>query len=308
MNATSQANGPADAVACPTPRCGGRTRRLLPDQIHRNCPGLVFDLLHCATCGLAFVHPQPDDAALARLYENYPYHGLPVPSRVRRYSWRLRVARLVHWAAGRHRPPALARVLELLIGRSLSASVGVPAALSRDSPVAELGFGDGSWLLAMQKIGFSNLSGFDLESNASAKTALRSAGIRILGDPGSWPEQSFECVRLEHVLEHLPDPAKTLRQIFASLRPGGCLVLTVPSIHAWEPLDSLPGLPHLEYLQLPVHLYLHSTTSLEMFLADPGFETRYVGVLRPYRYLTLAALRPPKGEHGGPEPIGATSR
>lgn len=42
------------------------------------------------------------------------------------------------------------------------------------------------------------------------------------------PDATYEAVILTQVLEHVPDPEKTLREIQRVLKPGGQLLLTVP--------------------------------------------------------------------------------
>jgi SAM-dependent methyltransferase len=42
------------------------------------------------------------------------------------------------------------------------------------------------------------------------------------------PDNTYEAVILTQVLEHVPDPEKTLREIARILKPGGRLILSVP--------------------------------------------------------------------------------
>jgi 2-polyprenyl-3-methyl-5-hydroxy-6-metoxy-1,4-benzoquinol methylase len=55
---------------------------------------------------------------------------------------------------------------------------------------------------------------------------------------------------MEHMLEHLPEPLTSLRHMAGMLHPGGLLALTLPAIHAWQPVQTLAGRLFLEYLQL----------------------------------------------------------
>ena len=43
-----------------------------------------------------------------------------------------------------------------------------------------------------------------------------------------YPEASFDWVFCNHVLEHVPDDAKALREIFRVLKPGGIAILQTP--------------------------------------------------------------------------------
>ena len=43
-----------------------------------------------------------------------------------------------------------------------------------------------------------------------------------------FPENSFDTVVSTEVLEHVPDPAKAIREMFRVVRPGGYVILTTP--------------------------------------------------------------------------------
>jgi ubiquinone/menaquinone biosynthesis C-methylase UbiE len=83
--------------------------------------------------------------------------------------------------------------------------------------------------------------------------------IDIISDCGAIPvaDESFDAVLCTEVLEHVPDPIGTLREIARILRPGGKLILTAP-------LGS--GLH-----QLPYHYYGGFTRSFyERYLPEFG--------------------------------------
>ena len=43
-----------------------------------------------------------------------------------------------------------------------------------------------------------------------------------------FPDASFDAVLCTEVVEHIPDPAETIREIHRVLKPGGLLVVTIP--------------------------------------------------------------------------------
>ena len=51
--------------------------------------------------------------------------------------------------------------------------------------------------------------------------------------------EHFDCVVCADVLEHLVDPWKTLEKIKTYLRPGGCVVASIPNIQHWRVILNL---------------------------------------------------------------------
>lgn len=56
-------------------------------------------------------------------------------------------------------------------------------------------------------------------------------------------DKSFDYVICNHVLEHVPDDAKAMREAFRVMKPGGIGIFTVPmskSADTWEPPPDMP--------------------------------------------------------------------
>jgi SAM-dependent methyltransferase len=79
-------------------------------------------------------------------------------------------------------------------------------------------------------------------------------------DGGEWPKQAenADLVLCTEVLEHVASPTKFLEQAYRTLRPGGCLVGTVPFSARWH------FIPHDYWRFTP--------SGLKQLLADAGFE------------------------------------
>src|SRR5689334_446249 len=120
----------------------------------------------------------------------------------------------------------------------------------------------------MRRRGYRNLAGYDIAANAERGSGLAAAGIRIVaaGELPEVPAESFDCIRLEHVFEHLPDPLGTLRALHRLLARGGFLAMTFPTIYPWLEVEDLESSPYLPYLQLPIHLAHHSIESCSRLL------------------------------------------
>jgi SAM-dependent methyltransferase len=84
-----------------------------------------------------------------------------------------------------------------------------------------------------------------------------------------FPSESFDVVTLWHVLEHLPDPVGELGEIRRILKPGGLLVISVPTAHSLKDFD---------YGPVPLHCWYFERTTLSVLIEREGFRVvRVVG-------------------------------
>jgi SAM-dependent methyltransferase len=85
----------------------------------------------------------------------------------------------------------------------------------------------------------------------------------------------FDVVLLNHVIEHMPSPIQTLRQIRSMLRPGGRLYVECPNLAA--PFARRDRLFHF------AHIHNFTPTSLLALAKKAGFQVREAigGVRRP---------------------------
>jgi ubiquinone/menaquinone biosynthesis C-methylase UbiE len=79
--------------------------------------------------------------------------------------------------------------------------------------------------------------GLDLHQNESASYERARPDITWNGEVIPLPDGSVDSAMATEVLEHCPEPARVLSEIFRVLRPGGALFLTVPFL--W-PLHDVP--------------------------------------------------------------------
>lgn len=93
----------------------------------------------------------------------------------------------------------------------------------------------------------------EIDPNSARVAQNLDRNVYVIGNAHKLPFQpaSFDAVCLFEVLEHLYNPFDAMRECARVLRPGGCLLLTVPQywhVHGW-PSDyfryTLHGLNHL---------------------------------------------------------------
>jgi len=243
-----------------------------------------YQLLRCRRCGLGFVDPSPSWDRLVSFYHGYEIYDAvdhdPIGGRLslKRWTAKIRYATYPGKSMRRLVQSALGRSVEWITGRTVSLSLGIPLQLPREANILELGYAAGGWLLSMSGLGYRNLYGHDIEANSMNAPHLMSTGIHVIGGDflqAQLPDSSFDCIRLEHVLEHLLRPGEVLGKCYELLKPGGILVINSPCIDSWALRMSLTGYP----LFLPLHLYHHTPKSATLLFESAGFE---VINIKPY--------------------------
>lgn len=261
MNAPSEHQA-ADAVemestACPL--CGAdRPVSILTgrDLLH-GCPG-EFKLVRCGDCEHVYLNPRPTIAGIGRYYpSDYgPYQaadGSAASTATEEPKIGL-LRKLVRWfvdARGDFIPPVTGEPRQAL----------------------EIGCAHGGFLDRLRKEGWQ-VQGVEFSAEAAQRAAARGLEVHVgTLESAELPGEQFDAVFLWMVLEHLHDPAATLREIRRVLKPDGWLVFSVPNFGSWE--RWFFG-RYWYALDLPRHLQHFTTRSLRRPLNESGFQTARV--------------------------------
>lgn len=193
--------------------------------------------LACRDCGLLFVHPQPSQKALDAYY-----------SPAGRWQKTRAVAAATHaQVSTKGAAPALMAILDRYFAASR------PVAGAR---VLDFGCGTGTWLNSFQDCGWDT---FGIEPSTDAAFVRH----RRLDAIPAGPE--FDLAIVYHVLEHLPHPLDTLRQISQAIRPDGHCLVSVPR------LDTLGAHGKVKYCLRPhKHIVAFTEACLRGLLARAG--------------------------------------
>ena len=145
--------------------------------------------------------------------------------------------------------------------------------------ILDIGCGRGLFLDIMRTYGWTVL-GVEFGQEA-VETASSAYGIDIINETRMQSELSdeeFDVITMNHVLEHMYDPAETIRECARTLRKGGLLVVSVPNIRS---LQAAFGNRDWFHLDPPYHLNHFSEQGLTKLLENHSFSIRKVRRLDP---------------------------
>jgi ubiquinone/menaquinone biosynthesis C-methylase UbiE len=128
-------------------------------------------------------------------------------------------------------------------------STYVPGFSVAGSRVLDIGCGDAGVIIAFAEAG-ANVVGIEVDERSIHRGRLRAEehGVSATLLEGAaeslaFPDESFDLVILDNVLEHVQDRERTLSEIHRVLRPGGLLYMVTPKPFA---LYSLWNDPHYD--------------------------------------------------------------
>jgi SAM-dependent methyltransferase len=167
--------------------------------------------------------------------------------------------------------------LDLATGEKLP----VFEALLRDAagPSLDLGAGLGYYSRHLLASAAPPVVALDLDLPALALAAGEVGAVAADALRLPFPDRTFGTVLLADVLEHCPDDAAVLREIARVTRPGGCLLLSVPSIEWGFPdFQSVLGIATVHDRPGPEQHHRPGYTAAELrrLSALTGFEVEEV--------------------------------
>jgi SAM-dependent methyltransferase len=220
----------------------------------------------CRECGTYFVSPRPGREALAQYYPaDYAPYGLAGtsgPGPWARWNQDYATSKLVRAATRYARTP----------GEAL-----------------DVGCATGSVLTALRGRGW-HVRGVEVNAEVAARTRTRTGIDVFAGDlvDARYPDDAFDLVTFWDVLEHLPDPRRTLEEAARISKTGATLVLTLPNPGSLE--ACLFG-PCWAGWDMPRHLWVFPRRALERLLAETGWRVRAFGCLRGRQWMLVLSLR-----------------
>jgi SAM-dependent methyltransferase len=250
----------------------------LADRSFFAAPG-EWTMWRCLKCGSGYLDPRPTQESLHRAYDVYYTHGEgdddEVPTSLR---GRLRYLlgndyRNARYGAGlAFAIPLLGRFAARLMPGHRAHIVCefrfLPKA-STEPRLLDVGSGSGGFLRKARDSGW-NACGVEPDTSARALSDKYGFDVRPSLDDWKSDAGTFDHVTASHVIEHVHEPDRLLRQIRSMLKPDGTLFIQTPNIDAPT---------HLRFganwrgLEPPRHLTVFSRAGLEQLLQISGFRS-----------------------------------
>lgn len=156
--------------------------------------------------------------------------------------------------------------------------------------ILDIGCGNNSPSVTKRWFPGCHYAGADIQRyNLSGEDDAAMDAFFLLGADGSGyeaiPDDSYDFVILNHVLEHMAEPGPILAALCSKLKPGGYIWIAFPSLRSL-------GLPSsedetLQFCDDPTHVYLPDVREVANVLLANGVKVLHAGRSREGLFTTL---------------------
>lgn len=155
--------------------------------------------------------------------------------------------------------------------------------------VLDIGCGAGGFAGQLKaRNGSLEVWGIELDATAAAR-AGETVDRVLVGDAlevvAGLPADHFDCVVMNDVLEHLPDPAALLHGLRAALKPGAALVASIPNVRYFFNVADLAVHGRWDYTDEGIldrtHLRFFTRSSMVRLFEEAGYVVETVEGINP---------------------------
>jgi len=175
--------------------------------------------VRCRACGLVFVNPMPTPAEIGAIYDDPLYF-----------------ANRNEWPYGYNNYFGEREFYTALFDRRVSeCERALGAANGHGRRLLDVGCAAGFLLDEALERGWE-VAGVEVSPHAAEFANQRLGGVVREGtlEQARFESESFDCVVMSDIVEHVPDPVGLLREAARVLKPGGLLLLSAPNVRSWS--------------------------------------------------------------------------
>ncbi len=140
--------------------------------------------------------------------------------------------------------------------------------IGKTGNILDVGCANGAFLISVKQHGDYGLYGLDIKNTG---VDFEKHSIHFKEGPLEeidYPENFFDAVILDNLLEHVPDPVSFMKKVWSILKPGGCVFGTTPNFNS---VDRFLFGKYWGGFHMPRHIFLFSASNLKIFLKKMGF-------------------------------------
>jgi 2-polyprenyl-3-methyl-5-hydroxy-6-metoxy-1,4-benzoquinol methylase len=197
----------------------------------------TFHITQCKTCGFRFTNPRPKVEDLAKFYESEDYISHSNTNKG-----------LVNWVYQQVRKYTLLKKLQLISKHK------------RTGKILDIGCGTGEFLNTCKLAKWETLG---IEPSENARTqAIKKFGLNVFIEDAidTLPSTTYDVITMWHVLEHVPDLNKRMKDLERLITNGGIILIAVPNPNSF---DAIYYKEHWAAYDLPRHLYHFTPNDIE---------------------------------------------
>lgn len=196
----------------------------------------TFDLYYDETLDMLITHPQPSLENLGKYYESEDYIS-------HTDNKRSLFEKLYHFI----KSIALKNKLNLI--NSLQPNKG---------KILDIGAGTGDFLSVAKNNGWQTIG---VEPSDRAKAIAKSKGVSFVEETSELENHSFDVISMWHVLEHVPDLDKQIKELKRLLKPTGTIIIAVPNFKSF---DAKHYGKFWAAFDVPIHFWHFSKTAIKL--------------------------------------------
>ena len=196
----------------------------------------TFDLYYDETLDMLITHPQPSLENLGEYYESEDYIS-------HTDNKRSLFEKLYHFI----KSIALKNKLNLI--NSLQPQKG---------RILDIGAGTGEFLSVAKNDGWQTIG---VEPSDRAKAIAKNKGVSFVEETSELENHSFDVISMWHVLEHVPDLDKQIKELKRLLKPKGTLIIAVPNFKSF---DAKHYGKFWAAFDVPIHFWHFSKTAIKL--------------------------------------------
>lgn len=247
--------------------CGSSTQVLLDTLVddRYGCPG-KFAIERCNTCGHAVTVPRLQESDLPTLYQQYyPRKDVDLPAieaEVQRNAEKF--AAIKRWFGGTDNQ-----------GQFFA---------KQGQDVLDVGCGSCQSLLELKRTG---ACAYGVEADPNVKSIAEHFGLNVhIGSiwDEPFPGVSFDLVVMNQVIEHIPNPEKSLALVAKRLKPDGQVVLSFPN--AGSIYRKMSGRYWINW-HVPYHQHHFTRRSIEVMAEKLGLRIVSARTITPNLWTVL---------------------